>query len=725
MRISAGRTIIVLIVAVCIAVPIGAVLLVLRNLDINQYRGDIEAYLSEEIGRRFKIGGKIEASLSWHPTIVGHDVTLANASWGRPGDMITVDTLIVSFDFVRLIFGTFEIESIRFSGGDLYLETDAQGQRNWVFENTDAVIDEADEYIDIRYQSFVDAGMENIDIYFLNGRTGNETSIVVDSLDIAASGAEQDISLKLSGSVDDRPVVASVATGALSSLSRGQPVPLSATINVGQATAKIVGKARDLIALDGIDFSVKVSGPDTSDLTALAGLDVAEQGAFDLDGRIASVDGGGYEIDLSAALEKTDIKASLKGTVDDLDDPGRFDVTIDISAAEAADIAALFDRNPGKIGSLSASMAVKGTTDEISATEIKIKLGKSDLEVTASVRLGDVPEVTIDLESGVFDVSPFLPEIDAEVEASPREERKDGRIFSDEPLPFDLLKTINVNISVNINQLIIRKANVDLFHTRIELDQGKLSIDPLELDYQKTTATARLTVDDRKTPAVTLRFLVQNFDLGRFLEEAQVTDLVTGDIDIGADVTGQGTSVRAIVGSLDGHFSFVMGQGDISSKYIDLLAVDLTKFLMPWRSGLKEAKIKCALGQFEIKQGVATAKSLLFDTKEMTMSGQGTINLGTEKLDILLKPRPKDPSLFSLSTNLRVSGTLVNPSVGLDALSTVGEVAEAVAAVLVLGPAGILVPFASLGAGDHHPCVNDLRTLFGPTVSKEIENQPQ
>ena len=45
-----------------------------------------------------------------------------------------------------------------------------------------------------------------------------------------------------------------------------------------------------------------------------------------------------------------------------------------------------------------------------------------------------------------------------------------------------------------------------------------------------------------------MKILVQNFDLGRLLKESQVTDLVSGDMDLGADVTGHGDSTGS------GHF---------------------------------------------------------------------------------------------------------------------------------------------------------------------------
>ena len=121
-----------------------------------------------------------------------------------------------------------------------------------------------------------------------------------------------------------------------------------------------------------------------------------------------------------------------------------------------------------------------------------------------------------------------------------------------------------------------------------------------------------------------MKILVQNFDLGTFLKEHKVTSLVEGDIDVGIDVRGHGKSVHDIVGSLEGRAGVVMGKGRIASRHADLIATGLLRSLMPWKKEAKEASVKCALGQFVVKNGKLKAKTLLFDTENMSITGHGT-----------------------------------------------------------------------------------------------------
>ena len=158
-----------------------------------------------------------------------------------------------------------------------------------------------------------------------------------------------------------------------------------------------------------------------------------------------------------------------------------------------------------------------------------------------------------------------------------------------------------------------------------------------------------------------------------------------------------------MIAGLDGAFGAVMGEGFLT-RYLDLLAVDLSKKIIPfWGHHQKAGEIKCAVVQFDIKKGMATSRAFVFDTEVGVLTGEGDINLDTEQVNFLLVPEPRYPSLINLSTKLRVSGTILDPKVRPDMLSLLTKGAKALSA-LVVGPVGLLVPFVHLGANKTHPC---------------------
>ena len=147
-----------------------------------------------------------------------------------------------------------------------------------------------------------------------------------------------------------------------------------------------------------------------------------------------------------------------------------------------------------------------------------------------------------------------------------------------------------------------------------------------------------------------------------------------------------------------------MGPGYLT-KYLDLLSMDLSTKVIPlWGRNKKADEINCAVVQFDIKNGVAVSKAFVFDSQIGILSAKGDTNLGTERVNFLLNPRPKDFSLVNLSTKMRVTGTLMDSKVTLDTLSLLKRGAEEVLGALVLGPLGLLAPFVRLGAYEKHPC---------------------
>ena len=97
---------------------------------------------------------------------------------------------------------------------------------------------------------------------------------------------------------------------------------------------------------------------------------------------------------------------------------------------------------------------------------------------------------------------------------------------------------------------------------------------------------------------------------------------------------------------------------------------------------------------------MARSEAILIDMPKVTVVGNGTINLGTEELDLLLKPARKRMSLFSLNPTVRVTGTLskLNDKVEGKA-KTLGKV------VLPLFNPAFLVVTADAGTGEMNPCV--------------------
>ena len=112
--------------------------------------------------------------------------------------------------------------------------------------------------------------------------------------------------------------------------------------------------------------------------------------------------------------------------------------------------------------------------------------------------------------------------------------------------------------------------------------------------------------------------------------------------------------------------------------------------------------INCFVNQFDVKNGLATSKIMLFDTEYTTVSGKGDIDLRTEKIDYEVDPRPKSATVTT-TVPVTIGGTLASPSLGVNKLAAAAKVGGLIGTVLF--PPAAIAGLADLGTADDNPCV--------------------
>jgi len=119
--------------------------------------------------------------------------------------------------------------------------------------------------------------------------------------------------------------------------------------------------------------------------------------------------------------------------------------------------------------------------------------------------------------------------------------------------------------------------------------------------------------------------------------------------------------------------------------------------------GDKRIPIRCAFGDFAVKDGVMTTRALAFDTTDTLIVGDGSISLRDETFDLRLRPRPKDRSLFSFRSPLLVRGTFKDPAFHPD-MGRVGLRAALAVSLGTIAPPAALLATLELGPGKDVPC---------------------
>ena len=137
----------------------------------------------------------------------------------------------------------------------------------------------------------------------------------------------------------------------------------------------------------------------------------------------------------------------------------------------------------------------------------------------------------------------------------------------------------------------------------------------------------------------------------------------------------------------------------------EILSLNLT--------GDRLVKLRCAVADFDVKQGRMTAGALVFDTQVTTLIGTGTIDLGDETLDLTLIPRTKKTSPLALTSPIYIRGSFARPTTEVDkgrvALRAIGAVGLG-----LINPLLALIPLIDAGPGEDSDCgelVREARAL--------------
>lgn len=654
-----------------LAALIVAAVVVLMVIDFNDYKPEIQAQAKQATGRDLTIDGDIKLAISLNPALAVSGVSFANASWGSRPAMVTVDRFEAQVALIPLISGTIDIKKIILKGADILLEKNEKGQANYVFETAAAApATESKPSADapsaaptlpvVRHVAIEDAKVTYIDAV-----SKQTIALVVEELSLKGDGIDAPLDLIFEGSYNGNPLAASGTLGAPSAMmDAGKTWPVDLKLEAGGAKIGLKGAIADVVAASGLDLAFSVEGESLATLSDLAGAPVPPIGPY-----------------------------SVKGKV-------------------GGDVAAT-----------------------VSISDLAAKIGGSDLSGGLSVNLsGKVPSIDGAFKSSRIDVADFVKasgpekasEKPQETAPAPAPAKGDGRVFPNDPLPLDGLKAVNATVKMEIETL-VATLKVTGIEVGLSLKGGDLNISPLKATVADGAVDGRVRLNGaQSTPSLDTNVKVSKFDAGKLLADMAITDLLEGKVNVNIDLKGQGSSVRALMAGLNGKTQVVMGAGRMKSTAIDDFVGGPAKILTELFVGKQSeyTVINCVVSQFDIKNGLATSKALLFDTDYATVSGKGTINLGTEVLDMEVDPQPKSATV-NTAVPVVITGTLAAPSYGVNKLAAARKVGGILGGIVF--PPALVVGLVETGTGEDNPCIKGAKgkpASKGSTPAAKEEASP-
>ncbi len=613
--------------------------------DWNWFKGPIERRVQARTGRAFKIDGNLDVDLGRTTTVLADRLRFSDAGWSSQQDMATVRELQLDIRLWPLLRGDVRIPRIVLDTPRLRLEKGPQGIGNWVFGKHDGgtqVQFTGLRVDDGRLQYIDSASKTNVDVTVTTGKADQHDA--APPIQVNGGGTWHGNKFTLQGQ----------AQSPLDLRDKQRPYRIDVQARAGATKAHARGTLLDPLQLRNFDLKLALVGQDLADLYPLLGLAIPDTPPYSLNGRLTR-----------------DIKSGNDG---------------------ATKTTWHYDDFTGKVGDSDlggdASVTTGGARPYLRGKLVSKRLDFDDL----AGFVGAAPQT-----GGNESSNPRLA-------AKSAQQKARDRVLPDTPYALDKLRSMDADVRWKAQRINAPRLPLDDMDVHLLLENGVLQLKPLDFGVAGGNIHSDIRMDARGSPIRTEADIdARGLKLGSLFPDATLVRDAIGNIGGKVKLSGNGNSIAAMLASSDGDAALGMGRGQISNLLLEYAGLDIAEALKFLVEGDRKIPIRCAFGDFSVKDGVMTSRALAFDTTDTIIVGEGSISLEDETLDLKLRPRPKDRSLLVFRSPLLVDGTFKDPSFHPD-LARVG-LRGAIALVLgTIAPPAALLATLELGPGNDADC---------------------
>ena len=658
-------------------------------------RGPVNRYVTNKTGRHFEITRKLDVKLGRTTRILLDGIEFANPDWAKDPYFVRAQGAEIDLRLLPLFHRRIEMPMVKLSKPELGLQIEADGRRSWALgKNTGdpanvpdigaLVIDEGSvHFIDTQHgadiqTSFAVEGPLSLPPARRAASAASDATPAQQQA-VAQSNTPQAMPLTFNakGTWQNEAFTAKGRTGNVLYLSAPlqNPFPMEVEAQAGATTLRARGAIASLATMDGSDAVFDLKGKNLADLYKLVGVVLPATPRYSVHGHITKRGELWSVKDINGALGNSDLSGELS-----------------------------FDKQqkvPHLVGNLRSKW-----------------LDFDDLAPV--VGLPEQPKKPAPVQVAQAEPKKGLFGKKEKKEKAPRD--PDRKVLPRTPLDLARLKSMNSEVTyvaakvTNVPNLPLERMGM-----KVRLHNGLLNLDDVNLGVAGGTLAGKAVVDSHSNPArVELHLDARSLELSRLFKNEQLTKSSFGKIYGDIDLKARGNSVAQMLGNADGSMALLMGKGQISNLLLEIAGLDgaeILKFLM---GGDRNVGVRCAATAFDVNRGLMKSRAFVLDTVDTVVYGDGQVNLATEQMDMYFRPYPKDMSILSLRSPLKLGGTLGAPTAGPDKGALGGRAGLALA-LGAINPLLALAATVETGPGKDANCGDILRDAASPEASARVE----
>lgn len=654
--------------------------LVLAFFPWDVLRGPLNRYVSDRTGRHFEITRKLDVKLGRTVRIMADGIEFANPEWAEDPHLVKAEGAQIDIELLPLLRRHVVLPRVELRQPQLGLQIEADGRRSWALGRDSGDPRNIPEFGAL----IVDRGSA----HFVATEHGADirTDFAIDGpLTLPNSGTsttavttEMPLSFTAKGTWQKERFTAKGRTGNVLYLSAPlqNPFPVEVEAAAGATSLRARGTIASLATFDGANAVVDLKGKNLADLYELVGVVLPSTPRYALKGHV-SKQGEVWRLrDIDGKLGNTDMKGELA-----------------------------FDRAQ-KVPHL----AGKLRSNWLDFDDLAPIVGLPEQPAKAA----PARQVANANSQGVA-----APSRTRKAKAPADPSRK---VLPNAPIDFARLRAMNSEVAYSAAKVTnSRWFPLERGAVNVRLRDGVLNLDSMNLGIAGGTVAGRVQIDSHSNPAVTkVDLKARSLELSKMFRDVNLTKTSFGKIHGDIELDGRGNSVAQMLAGSSGNVALLMGRGQISNLLLEIAGLDgaeIIKFLL---RGDLNVPVRCAASAFDVKNGLMTSRALVLDTSDTVVYGDGTVNFANEALDLYFRPYPKDMSVLSLRSPLKVTGSLGAPNAGPDK----GALAGRAGLALALGAVNPLLALAATvetGPGEDANCGAILREAASPDAAARVD----
>ncbi len=416
------------------------------------------------------------------------------------------------------------------------------------------------------------------------------------------------------------------------------------------------------------DFDLRSTGSDVRNL--LRGINGFE--AYEAPFRLAAVGqwrAGDWSFE-RFNIDVADATVSARGTLEFDDDAASTEFRFSGNVPSLANIG-MWNGRRMRDQRVSWDGRVSGGDGQLRAENLSASLGDSDIRGTVAYRLGDVPELDVDIHSESVVFAPLLEQ--GEKDDDPEPGFEDGRVIPDLPISFAALRSFNADVRLQIGELVRDSLHVTDIEFAATLQDGAFEMPAFGFNGRAGRFDARAGLKPGEESAqASVEIVARDFALG--LSELNRDLAMTNDVIVKLDAAG--TDVRSLFANARGAaFVNVRGGRISNNRFMETLYGNLFDEVLaainPFFSADAHTELECVVLPYAIDDGqMVSVPNTFISTGKIRIASKGRIDLDTEKIDINVRTTPKRSLGISageiVNPYVKIVGTLGSPRLAVD-----------------------------------------------------------